>query len=351
MLLHSIYIEDIISSSYQPFINKIILDLNAKPIDLILFPIERKKKKSLLYSKAQKNKKNKTMSNTNNGQLVPESVLKRKHDLDELKAKRQSAELHNPRGNRKIFSSKNKLKIRKPHSFVTNAKMRKHHTQRYNRVMKKGMQKRASKTEIMKTKEILMGDDLLQSNNNNNTALIQNEPVDKVTYKANSVNASFVFAIRIRDGAGSPYPVQKALRTLRLNHVNQGIFIQYTKSAKKLLHLVEPFVIYGIPSKSIVSDLIVRRGHARIQGKRTPLSDNRMVEDALGESTGMICLEDLVHEIMTTGPYFTKVVSFLAPFHFTARISKFQKDKLNEKDAHDYGDKGELIDEYIRFML
>jgi len=279
----------------------------------------------------------------NNGQLVPENVLKRKHDLDELKAKRQSAELHKPRGNRKVFSSANRAlrKIRKPEKFVVNARMRKHHSQRYNRVLKKGMQKRASKKKVIAEKEVVQetGD------------LEVGEKVELVKYTANSADASFVFAIRIRDGAGSPYIVQKALRTLRLNNVNEGIFLKYNESTRKLLHLVEPFVLYGIPSKATVTDLIVRRGHGRINGKRTPLSDNIIVEEALGEETGIICLEDLVHEIYSAGKEFVKVASFLAPFQFTDMKSRFQKDKLNEKTTHDYGDKGELIDEYVRQML
>lgn len=284
-------------------------------------------------------------NNNNNLQLVPESILKRKHDLDELKSKRASAELHKPRGNRKVFSAKNRaiVKIRKPERFVANARMRKHHMQRYNRVLKKGMQKRASNKEVVLTKKVLPEDD--------DAVTEESDKVETMKYKSNSVGSSFVFAIRIRDGIGSPYKVQKALRTLRLNNLNEGIFLKYTDSARKLLHLVEPYVLYGVPSKATVTDLIVRRGHGRVNGKRTPLSDNIIVEDELGEETGIICLEDLVHEIHSTGENFIKAASFLAPFQFTALKSKFQKDTLNEKDTNDYGDKGELIDEYIRQML
>lgn len=286
-------------------------------------------------------------TNNNNGQLVPESILKRKHDLDEIKAKRQVAALNNPRGNRKVFSSANKglRKIRKPERFVVNARMRKHHMQRYNRVLRKGMQKRASNKKVVLTKEVIQEEEDVNDTNN------MKEKVEIVKYKANSVGSSFVFAIRIRDGAGSPYCVQKALRTLRLNNLNEGIFIKYTDSTRKLLHLVEPFVLYGIPSKVTVTDLIVRRGHGRIKGKKTPLSDNLVVEKALGDTTGIICLEDLVHEIYHTGENFTKAVSFLAPFQFTAMKSKYQKDTLDEKTTNVFGDKGELIDDFIRQML
>lgn len=277
--------------------------------------------------------------------LVPETVLKRKHDMDEMKAKRRFLEMTNPRGNRKVFSASNKkIKVRKPESFIANARMKKHHTQRYKRVRKKGMQKRASDKKMTATRTEEENDDE------------GNEVVPRtVTYAANSVGSNFVFAIRIRDGLGAPGNVQKALRTLRLHTVHTGVFLRYDadSSVRKLLHLVEPFVVYGAPSKSTVADLIVRRGHAKIDNVFTPLSDNNIVEKALGEETGIICLEDLVHEITSdSSQYFQKAVSFLAPFRLTAPKSKFQKRILNDKDdTKNYGDKGELIEEYIKSML
>ena len=41
--------------------------------------------------------------------LVPEAVLKKRHDMDEMKAHRAAQALSNPRGNRKVFSSKTKI--------------------------------------------------------------------------------------------------------------------------------------------------------------------------------------------------------------------------------------------------
>lgn len=286
-------------------------------------------------------------------QLVPESVLKRKHDMDELKAKRQSLELTNPRGNRKVFSkSKNakNVRVRKPETFIANARQRKHHTQRYKRVLKKGMQKRASTTKTIVTTE--------RKEENDD----EDDTVTASTYASNSVGSSFVFCVRIRDGIGAPRHVQKALQTLRLHTVHTGVFLRYGNdpSNVKLLHLVEPFVLYGVPTKATVADLIVRRGHAKVDGVYTPLSDNIIVEKALGEETGMLCLEDLVHELTShnssstnnSSDHFQRAASFLAPFQLTAPKSKFQQKMLNDReDTKDYGDKGELMDDYIKRML
>ena len=101
----------------------------------------------------------------------------------------------------------------------------------------------------------------------------------------------------------------------------------------------------------MVSDLINRRGHGRVEGKRIPISHNTVIERALGEKTGIICVEDLVHEIVSVSPSFQAANSFLWPFLLTAPRTKFQKDKLNFKDGGDYGDRGEEMDDLIRKML
>lgn len=75
-------------------------------------------------------------NNSNNGQLVPESVLKRKHDMDEMKAKRAAQP---PRGNRKVYSKKKTFKVNKAETFIANARARRNHDIRYKRVLKKGM--------------------------------------------------------------------------------------------------------------------------------------------------------------------------------------------------------------------
>jgi len=147
--------------------------------------------------------------------------------------------------------------------------------------------------------------------------------------------------------------VRRALGHLRLRNPHEGVFVRYNDSNAKMLHLVEPFVAYGTPSKSLVNDLIRQRGHGKVDGKRVPLTDNTIIEKALGDDTGMICVEDLVHEIYSVGDDFSKAATFLWPFRLTAARSKFQKEKLNQKDGkrEEYGDKGEEIEEYVRLML
>lgn len=88
-----------------------------------------------------------------------------------------------------------------------------------------------------------------------------------------------------------------------------------------------------------------------MDGKRIPLSDNILIEQALGQDTGIICAEDLVHEFHSLGENFAKANAFLWPFQLTAPKSKFQKVTLSYKDGGDYGDRGEEMDELIKQML
>lgn len=282
------------------------------------------------------------MSSNNSNQqdelkLVPETLLKKRHNLDELKAKR-AANL-GKKGNKKVYSSKSKrLYVKKAETFLAQAKTRKNNDIRFKRVMKKGMQKRASNKPTFATKTLEEVDE-------------EQETSTSIQYQSNSVGANMVFCIRIHDNVGMSGRLRRVLYKLRLKEQHTGVFVEYTEENRKLLQLVEPWVLYGIPSKSMVDDLIRRRGHGRVAGKRVPLSDNVMIEQALGSKTGIICVEDLVEEICSTGTSFNAANAFLWPFQLRAPKSRFETQKLNQKEGKEYGDKGQEIDEYIKVML
>lgn len=147
-------------------------------------------------------------------QLVPEVILKRKHDMDEMKAHRTAQLIANPRGNKKVFSSKTKvIKVHKPETILANARSQRNHAIRYARVLKKGMQKRASDKAILKNK-VVMPDDLADAEQ-------EEEMKRDVSYTANSVGSKMVFVIRIRDPNGMPQKVKKILNGMKLKSVNE----------------------------------------------------------------------------------------------------------------------------------
>jgi len=307
-------------------------------------------------------------NNNDNLQLVPEIILKKKHDMDEMKARRTAQQIINPRGNNKVFrSTKNRVaavKIMKPETILARARSQRNHSIRYKRVLRKGMLKRASNKKVIKKKVLELPDgggneDRSDEDDNDNEVdndvEMNGEDKKEVTvdYASNSVGSKLVFVVRIRDPNGMPKNVKRILTLMRLKSVNEGVFLKYNEQTRKQLHLIEPWVTYGIPSKGVISELIHRRGHGKIDGKRIPLSDNTVIERELGKSTDgeVICVQDIVEELYSAGKQFQKVNKFLWTFQLAAVRSKFQKQKLNFKDGGDYGDRGEEMDELIRQML
>lgn len=121
------------------------------------------------------------------------------------------------------------------------------------------------------------------------------------------------FVVRIK-GINKIAPKQrKALQLLRLHQINNGVFVRLTKATIELLRIVEPFVAYGYPNLATVRKLLLKRGFGKVNKQRIALSDNAIIEENLGKY-GIICMEDLIHEIYTVGPHFKQASNFLWPF-------------------------------------
>lgn len=94
---------------------------------------------------------------------------------------------------------------------------------------------------------------------------------------------------------------------------HNAVFLKNNKETQILLKVIEPFVIYGYPSLSTIRELLFKRGFARVNSRKTPIQSNAIVEEHLGDK-GVICLEDIIHEIYTVGPNFDAVKEFLCSF-------------------------------------
>jgi len=143
-----------------------------------------------------------------------------------MKARRAAQLIINPIGNRKVFNAKTKvIKVRKPESILAKARSMRNNAIRYKRVLKKGMQKRASNEKVKKTK-IVFPDGIT-------TAEEEKELQKEVTYVANSVGSKLVFVIRIREPNGMSKNVRKILNNMKLKSVNEGIFLRYDETTRK----------------------------------------------------------------------------------------------------------------------
>ncbi|EDK45025.1 ribosome biogenesis protein RLP7 [Lodderomyces elongisporus NRRL YB-4239] len=135
-----------------------------------------------------------------------------------------------------------------------------------------------------------------------------------------------LFLIRIPNhtkGLKIPKKAFQVLQVLKLTESNTGVFIKANSSTIKLLGLIAPYVIIGQPSILSIRKLFQKRARFKTieQDEETKedvekvvkLDNNKVVEDKF-EDDGMICIEDLIHEIVTMGPNFLKITGWLEPF-------------------------------------
>lgn len=162
--------------------------------------------------------------------------------------------------------------------------------------------------------------------------------------------AKLAFVIRIKGiNKISPKP-KKVLQLLRLLQINNGVFVRLTKATKEMLKIVEPFVAFGEPNLKSVRELIYKRGFGKVDNQRIPLTDNKIIEKSLG-SADIICMEDLIHEIVTVGPNFKAASNFLWPFQLSCPTGGFEKRKLlGFVEGGDTGNRDKKINELIRKM-
>ncbi|KAF9265620.1 60S ribosomal protein L7 [Marasmius fiardii PR-910] len=158
------------------------------------------------------------------------------------------------------------------------------------------------------------------------------------------------FVVRIRGiNEIAPKP-RKILQLLRLLQINNGVFVKVTKATQQMLRLVEPYVTYGEPNLKSVRELIYKRGYGKVNKQRVPLSNNQVIEEALGKYN-ILSVEDLVHEIITAGPNFKQASNFLWPFKLSNPTGGWRPRKFTHYvQGGDFGHRETSINKLIRQM-
>lgn len=158
------------------------------------------------------------------------------------------------------------------------------------------------------------------------------------------------FVVRIKGINKIDPKKRKTLQLLRLLQINNGVFIRLTKATIEMLKIVEPFVAYGYPNLKSVRELIYKRGYGKIDKQRIPLTDNAIIEENLAKY-GIVCMEDLIHEIYTVGPNFKQASNFLWPFKLSNPTGGFRKRKFKHFiEGGDLGNREDHINSLIRQM-
>jgi large subunit ribosomal protein L7e len=159
--------------------------------------------------------------------------------------------------------------------------------------------------------------------------------------------------IRIRGTIGVSPKAKKVLQLFRLRQLQNATFVKLNDATIRMLRLIEPYVTYGYPSRETVKKLIYKRGFGKIRKQRIPIATNEVIQDALGASTGIECVADLINEIYTVGPNFKKANNFLWPFKLSNPKGGFSnKTKLlHFLEGGEAGSRGEEINKLVKRML
>ncbi|PPD71888.1 hypothetical protein GOBAR_DD31206 [Gossypium barbadense] len=162
--------------------------------------------------------------------------------------------------------------------------------------------------------------------------------------------AKLLFIVRIR-GINAMHPrTRKILQLLRLRQVAYRIFFLNHEAYGLRESISQPFPVCKIyPNLKSVKELIYKRGFGKLNKQRVALTDNAIVEQALGKY-GIICVEDLIHEIMTVGPHFKEANNFLWPFKLKAPLGGLKKKRNHYVEGGDAGNRENYINELIRRM-
>ncbi|KAF5182161.1 60S ribosomal protein L7 [Thalictrum thalictroides] len=118
-------------------------------------------------------------------------------------------------------------------------------------------------------------------------------------------------AAKKKKNAENRSPIYKRAKDYAKEYDEQQKEIIRLKRETKLKGGVEPYVTYGYPNLKSVEELIYKRGYGKLNKQRIPLTDNS--EQALGKF-GIICIEDLILEIMTVGPRSRRQTTSCGPF-------------------------------------
>ncbi|CAF0767949.1 unnamed protein product [Brachionus calyciflorus] len=162
--------------------------------------------------------------------------------------------------------------------------------------------------------------------------------------------SSLAFVVRIRGINGVHPKVRKVLKLFRLRQINNGTFVRLNKATINMLRIAEPYIAWGYPNLKSVRELVYKRGFGKVNKQRIALTDNAIIEKALGKY-GIICVEDVIHELYTVGPHFKQVSNFLWPFKLNNPNGGWRKKGNHFAEGGDFGNREEYMNQLLRRMV
>jgi len=158
------------------------------------------------------------------------------------------------------------------------------------------------------------------------------------------------FIIRLK-GINTLHPkIRKVLQLFRLRQLYNGTFVKVNKATMNMIHIIEPFITYGFPSRETIAKLIYKRGFLKHENQRIHIENNHLIEEHLGKF-GIICVEDLIHEIYSCGPHFKEANNLLWTFKLKPPKKGFSEKRHPFVLGGDWGNREELINDLVIRML
>merc|ERR550537_1456579 len=102
----------------------------------------------------------------------------------------------------------------------------------------------------------------------------------------------FALIVRIKGINAVAPKVRKTLQLFRLLQINNAVFVKINKATLNMIRIIEPYIAYGYPNLKTVRDMVYKRGYGKVEGRRTALSENAVIEGALGDKTDSDCDEE-----------------------------------------------------------
>lgn len=149
---------------------------------------------------------------------------------------------------------------------------------------------------------------------------------------------TLVLVMRTHDAKGLTAESESILsEKLRLKAPGDAVLVKRDGDVRTWLQKVKPYVIFGVPSQSLVSDLVAKKTVIKDPENNEldiEIVDNAMVEKYFDEKFGFVCLEDISHELFTMGKMFEDATKKLVPFKIqldkkTRTMSGNVKDEIN----------------------
>jgi len=162
--------------------------------------------------------------------------------------------------------------------------------------------------------------------------------------------AKVALVIRIKGVNKIPPKPRKIMQLFRLRQINNATLVKLNQATIKMLRIAEPYIAYGYPNLTTLRNLIYKRGYLKVDGKRTAITDNNVIEQHLGKYN-IVCLEDIVRELYTVGPNFKQVNNFLWHFKLSNPRGGWRRKAHHYVEGGDHGNRENRINNLVKRMI